>query len=127
MAHNNYSHEFIKIVEYKLVESYFQLYKNTKSDFQNGYRTEIDISPVLDNDDTNHFQFFVGQLIWALELGCIDNNLEISLLSCYLYQPCSGHIDQAFHVLSHLKSRNRINIVVDSHKSDFYGNFTNYN
>ena len=62
------------------------------------------MSLVLEDDQANYYNNTVGKLRWILELGTIDINLEISLLSRYLDQTRHGHIDQVFHNFSFIKS-----------------------
>ena len=84
------------------------------------------MSPVLEDDQANYYQNTVGQLIWAVELGWIDINLEISLLPHYITQPRHGNIEQVFHTLSFLKSHAKSKLVLDPFKNDFDGKFTAY-
>ena len=86
-------------------------------DIKPGYCPELHVSPVLENDQANYYQTKVGQLIWAVELGWIDINLVISLLSRYLAQPRHGHIDQFFHTFSFIKSHAKIKLVLDPFKN----------
>ena len=57
------------------------------------------MSPVFEVNQENYYQTTVGQLRWAVNLGQININLEIALLSCYLYQLAYGNIYQVFHSL----------------------------
>ena len=90
------------------------------------YRTDLDLSLVLEDDQENYYQIIDGQLRWAVKLGWIDINLEIALLSCYLAQHRHGHIDQVFHTLSFLKSHSKSKLVLYPFNNDFDGEFTTY-
>ena len=126
MSGDTYLKEAVKNVEIELAKSGRQLYKNTKSAIKPGYRPELDVSPVLDDKPANYYQTIVGQLRWAVELGRIDINLEISLFSRYLAQPRQGHLDQLFHTFSFLKSHSKSKVVLDPFKNDFDGEFVEY-
>ena len=51
------------------------------------YRPELDATPYCNNDQVGVYQSMVGVLRWIVELGRIDIQLEVSLLSQYLVQP----------------------------------------
>ena len=53
----------------------------------NGYRPDIDITPELDQEDAAYFQSLIGVLRWIVELGRIDINVEVSMLSLHLVIP----------------------------------------
>ena len=80
--------------------------------------------PVLKYDQSKYYQTTVGQLRWVLELGRIDTNLEINLLSLYLDQPRRGNLDKVFHTLSFLKSHGKRKLLLDTFNNDFDGKFT---
>jgi hypothetical protein len=69
--------------------------------------------PELKADGVQHFQEVIGQLWWAVEIGCVDILLETSLLSSYLAMPQVGHLKQAFHIFGYLKSHPKRKIGFD--------------
>ena len=81
---------------------------------------------LLEDYQANYYQTTVGQMIWAVDLGRIDINMKIALLSRYLAQLRHGHLDQVFHTLSFLKSHAKSKLVLDPLKNDFDGEFTAY-
>ena len=91
-----------------------------------GYQPDLDVSLVLEDDQEKYYQTKVRHLRWSIELGRIDINLEIALLSWYLDQPRHGHIDQVFHTLLFLKWHAKIKIVLEIFKNDFDGEFMAY-
>ena len=44
----------------------------------------------------------MGIICWVVELGRIDIDYEVSILSSYLVQPRNGHIMQALHMFKYL-------------------------
>ena len=48
------------------------------------------------------FQNLIGILPWTCELGQIDIDYEIYVLTEYLAQPRTGHLVQAFHIFKYL-------------------------
>jgi hypothetical protein len=51
------------------------------------YHPEIDVSPELGNTDSSYFHFLVGVLQWIVELGCVDIDVEVSMMSSHLALP----------------------------------------
>ena len=47
------------------------------------YFPELDATPEMSLSDSSYFQLFLVILIWAVELGCIDINIEISMMSSH--------------------------------------------
>ena len=62
-----------------------------------GYHTEIDVSPELGETDASHFHSLVGVLWWIVELGRVDINVEVSMMSSQLALPRVGHLKQICH------------------------------
>ena len=80
------------------------------------------MSLVLDDYQENYYNTTVGNLIWSVNLGWIDINLEISLLSHCISQSRHGHLEQVFHTLSSLEAHAKIKLVFDPFKNDFDSN-----
>ena len=55
----------------------------------------------------------IGILRWVVELGRIDINLEVSLLSQYLAQPRIGHLLQACNIFRYLGKYSNSNLILD--------------
>jgi hypothetical protein len=79
----------------------------------NGYRPELDVSPLLGDEEANYYQQLIGVLRWAFELGRIDIAFCTAIMSKYLVQPRRGHLDELFHVFAYLKSHDCSRIVLD--------------
>ncbi len=51
------------------------------------YYLEIDVSPELGDTDSSYFYSPVGVLRWIVELGCVDIDVEVSMMSSHLALP----------------------------------------
>jgi hypothetical protein len=98
-----YLKEAIKNVELELAKSEHCLRGKPTTPMQTGYQLELDVSPVMRPDQANYFQSLIGILRWAVELGYIDINIDVALLSSHLAEPSLGHLEQALHIFSYLK------------------------
>ena len=56
------------------------------------YRPELDTSPELKANGVVEYQELIGILRWAVELGRVDINLEVSMMSSYLASPRIDHL-----------------------------------
>lgn len=79
----------------------------------NSYVPELDASPELDAEDVQFFQELIGMLRWATEIGRVDVLLETSLLSQYQAAPREGHLEQALHIFSYLKTKPKLSLYFD--------------
>ena len=78
-----------------------------------GYRPELDISRELTDSRAVYFMSLIGILRWAVELGRIDIETEVSKLSSFLAAPREGHLSQALHIFAYLKKHHNSGIVFD--------------
>lgn len=69
------------------------------------YRPELDATQFCENNLITVYQNMIGVLRWIVELGRIDIQHEVSLLSQYLVQPRHGHLSQACNIFRYLKKR----------------------
>ena len=98
--------------------------KNATSPFSNGYRPELDISPVLDPVLCSYYQSQIGILRWMVELGRIDIITEVSELASQLAMPREGHLEAVFRVFSYLKyKKNSVMIFDPSYPEIDHDNF----
>ena len=56
------------------------------------YHPELDSTDFCNDDLTAVYMNMIGVLGWIVELGRIDIQLKVSLLSQYLAQPRKGHL-----------------------------------
>ena len=83
------------------------------------YRPELDSSEFCNEDLTAVYMNMIGVLRWIVELGRIDIQLEVSLLSQYLAQPRRGHLAQACNIFRYLKNRySKGYVIMDPHNWD---------
>ena len=78
-----------------------------------GYKPELDVSPLLNDDDTSYYQQQIGVLRWMCELGRIDIQAEVSQLSAYTAAPRQGHLAAVLHLYAWLKQNNQSKLVLD--------------
>jgi hypothetical protein len=109
----HYIKEAIRCLETKLNKSGMTLRGKPNTPMQPNYRPELDVSPLLDPDQANHYTSLIGVLKWAVELGGIDIYIYVSLLSSQLAQPRVGHMQQVLHIFSYLKSHVQSTLVFD--------------
>jgi hypothetical protein len=110
---SQYLKEAIKNVELEVAKANQVLRGKPNTPMQSGYCPELDVSPILEPDQANYYQSLISILRWAVELGCIDIHINVSLLSSYLAQPRIGHLEQALHIFNYLKHRINSHIVFD--------------
>ena len=77
------------------------------------YRPEMDVSLECSDAQIQFFQNLIGILRWVVELGRIDINFEVSILSRYLAQPRTGHLAQALHIFKYLELHKANEIAMD--------------
>ena len=69
------------------------------------FKPELDTSPELEDNGVIEYQEIVGVLRWSVELGRIDINLKVSLMSLYLASPRIDHLQQVYHVFGYLTQK----------------------
>jgi hypothetical protein len=100
-------------VERTLDEIDMKLKTKVTTPLSTGYRPELDASPELDDRQANYFQGLIGVLRWIVELGRVDINVGVALLSQFLAAPREGHLEEVFHVFAYLKAHDRSSLVFD--------------
>ena len=83
-----------------------------------GYRPEVDTTPELGLEDAAYYHSLIGVLRWIVELGRIDINVEVSMLSSHLALPREGHMQELFHVFAYLKKHLNSEMVFDPSEPD---------
>ena len=74
------------------------------------YRPELDVSRELNVADAAYYQSLIGILRWIVELGRVDECLEVSMMSSHLALP---HLEQVLHIFAYLKKYHNTEIVYD--------------
>ncbi len=73
--------------------------------FSSGYHPGIDVSPELRETEASNFHSLVGVLWWIVELGRVDIDVEVSMMSSHLALPRMGHLKEIYHIFAYIKSR----------------------
>jgi hypothetical protein len=73
--------------------------------FPKEYRPECDTSPELDADKASRYLQLIGVLRWSVELGRIDINTEVSMLSQHQCLPREGHLDAIYRIFWYLSKQ----------------------
>ncbi len=83
------------------------------------YAPELDITPLLNAEETNFYQSQVSILRWMVELGRLDLYVYVAFLSSYLWQPRQGHLEAIYYLYGYLKAHDRSTMVFDSNYIDW--------
>jgi len=117
---NKYCQEAVKTVFNRMREVNLKLNigkASPENPFSNlKYKPELDMTPNCNSVHHQFYQQIIGILRWMIELGRIDIMVEVSLLSRYLAAPRYGHLAQALHVCSYIKSNDGLDICFDPTK-----------
>ena len=65
----------------------------------------------LGEDDAAYYHYLIGMMIWIVELGRVDINTEVLMLSSHLDLPQSVHLDAVFHIFAYLKKKHNSEMV----------------
>lgn len=76
--------------------------------------TELDTSPLLDDDEIKQFQTIIGMAQWAVTIGRLDITFAVSSLSRFSVAPRKTHLGLAFSLFGYLKRFPTRRIVLDS-------------
>ena len=77
------------------------------------YRPEIDVTPELGEDDASYYHTLIGVLRWIVELGRVDIDVEVSMMSSHLALPREGHLKEVYHIFAYLKAHPNAEMVFD--------------
>jgi hypothetical protein len=112
MSSQHYISNAIKTVETELSKAGKTLSPNVRTPISNGYRPELDVTPLLGPEKANYYQNLIGILRWVVELGRIDIHIHVSMLSSFS-SPRVGHLEQVLHIFAYLKHYDRSTMVFD--------------
>lgn len=108
-----YVQDAVNNVEQYLKSKGKKLVPKAPAPMTNGYRPEIDISEELPEDEASYYHSLIGVLRWIVELGRVDINTEVSMMSSHLALPRRGHLDEVFHIFAYLKKKHNSEMVYD--------------
>ena len=81
--------------------------------FPSGWKPELDVTPLLKDEDVSYYQQQVGVLRWMVELGRVDICAEVSMLAAFSAAPRQGHLAAILHLYGYLKKNPRSKLVLD--------------
>ena len=108
-----YVKEAVNNVETYLAKKGKKLVAKAPTALSNGYRPELDVSPELESGDASYYHSLIGVLRWIVELGRVDINVEVSMMSSHLALPREGHLEELFHIFAYLKKHHHAEMVFD--------------
>jgi hypothetical protein len=112
MTSEQYVKEAVKNIEEYLLHEKRTL-KRSKQPFASDYFPELDTSPLLNEDEANHYMSHVSILRWMVELGHLDIYINVALLSSFLMQPRRGHLEAIYSIYGYLKYHDRSTMIFD--------------
>ena len=68
--------------------------------------------------DASYYHSLIGILSCIVELGRVDINYEVSIVSSHLALPREGHLQELFHIFAYLKKRMNSEMVFDTILTD---------
>ena len=109
----DYINAAIKNVEEKLAKEGKQLPSkaDTPMSGKHSYYPELDNSDELEGEDLTYYQELIGILRWAIELGRVDINHEVSVLSQFQASPREGHMEEIIHIFGYLKKKPKLQLI----------------
>ena len=78
----------------------------------------MDVSPECNAVMTQRYQAYINILRWALELGCVNIVLEVSLMSSFNALLREGHLEALYHIFAYLAKADPHSIVFDASLPD---------
>ena len=116
---SQYVQDAVANVETYLAKKGEKLVAKAPTALSHGYRPELDVSPELGNGDASYYHSLIGVLRWIVELGRVDINCEVSMMSSHLALPRQGHLKEVFHIFAYLKKHHHAEMVFDPTPVEF--------
>ncbi len=92
----------------KISESYLRIFgerpktKGIFSPLVRGDHPEIDDSDFLNDEGITNYQSLIGQLQWAISLGCFDLSTAVMSMSSFRSAPRIGHMDRVRRMVGYI-------------------------
>jgi hypothetical protein len=121
MGSKSYVRNAVKVVEALVAEDDPEAKRKTtaRNPFPSGYKSELDVTPELNNDLGSRFLQLISILRWAIELGRLDIFVKVSQLLQHQAIPRRGHLKALYHIFAYLKKHeNGARIVFDQKTPD---------
>ena len=112
LSSSQYVKEAIKNVEVHLTE-HNRILRKVHQPLPTGYYPELDITPLLQDEDINFYQSHISILRWMVELGRLDIYVHVAMLSSFFTQPRYGHMEAIYNIYGYLKAHDRSTMVFD--------------
>ena len=87
--------------------------KNSAGPLPTNYQPELDVTHECDEEMSSRFRQLIGILRWACELGRLDIQLEVSLMSQYQASPREGHLEALYLIFAYLSRHPMKRVVFD--------------
>jgi hypothetical protein len=71
------------------------------------------VSSELGDTEASYFYSLVGVLWWIVELGQVDIDVEVLMMSLHLTLPRVGHLKEINHIFAYLKAHSNTEMVFD--------------
>ena len=113
MCSKDYVKLAISNIEGRLKNKRMKLPSKAITPMDSSYIPELDDTPELDSGNITFYQEIIGMLRWAIEIGRVDINTEISLLSSFQAAPREGHLNQLLRILAFLKKKPKLTLYFD--------------
>ena len=84
-----------------------------KGPLPHGYKPELDVTDECDDAMTSRYQQLIGILRWAVELGRIDIQVEVVIMSQYQALPRQGHLEALYLIFHYLSKNPKKRLVMD--------------
>lgn len=81
--------------------------------FRPSYHPELDVTEELGTRHIQRYQAIMGMLRWLIELGRVDIEIEVSLMSQYQASPREGHLEALYSVVRYLGKHPLKRLVMD--------------
>ena len=78
-----------------------------------GYKPELDMTDECDAEHHSRYQELIGILRWAVELGRIDIEIEVALMSQYQASLRYGHLEALYLIFHFLWKNPKKRLVMD--------------
>ena len=125
------SKDYVKLtvnnIENQLQKRRMKLPSKATTPMDHNYIPELDDTPELHDDDITFYQEIIGMLRWAIEIGRVDINTEISLLSSFQAAPREGHLNQLLRIVAFLKRKPKLTLYFDPSQAQLDENMFNSN
>ena len=106
MGSKTYVKNAIRVVEALITEDNpkAKLKSTARNPFPSGYKPKMGVTPELNNElGLLLFLQLIGITRWPIELGRLDNFVEVSQLSQHQALPRCGHLEAFYHIFAYLK------------------------